>query len=103
MVFTETGLQHDNLLTAQLLLTLRFAWRSAAQWCHLDRNIGVAKQLSDNVAADPMPPGARARFADDNALYAMIVGIAENRVNHTVTIDDSNVRAQVARQTQVAL
>jgi hypothetical protein len=86
-----------------LLPPLRFAWRAAAQRRNLDRNIRIAEQLGDNVAADPVSPGAWARFADDDALYAMLVGIAEDRVDDTVTIDDGDVRSQVARQTQVAL
>jgi hypothetical protein len=91
------------IILQRLLLPLRFAWRSAAQRRNLDRNIGVAEQLGDDVAADPVPPGARARFADDDALYAVFVGIAEDRVDYTVTIDDGDVRSQVARQAQVAL
>ena len=86
-----------------LLPPLRFAWRAAAQRRNLDRNIRIAEQLGDNVAADPVSPGARARFADNDALHAMLMGIAENRVDDTVTIDDGDVCAQVARQAQVAL
>ena len=93
----------EPIILRCLLPPLRFAWRAAAQRRNLDRNIRISKQPGDDVAADPVSPGARARFADDDTLYAMLVGIAENRVDDTVTIDDGDMRSQVARQTQVAL